>query len=199
MKETKAWSEGRAGPDGLHVGRVVQQAVRHEKEHRHQLGNPVEIAHPDGRKGDDRREHDSPPRVAGRAGPGGEEGQRLKESVAGQGLQDSRCPQERRQRRRERGGEHTEINECRRDRDPLEAVVVARQLCGRNRCRQYEHGGDVHHGRHPDGSKRAERQAACWIFEIAGHADALGKPGYRGEEDCKDRPELEPSGALPAW
>ena len=95
VEETKSRPEGRARPNRLDIGGVVQQAIGHQERHRDQCSNRVEITDRDGDQRDPGRQYHPASRVSRRAIAHGEERERLEQVISGQRLEDSGSTKER--------------------------------------------------------------------------------------------------------
>ena len=187
--EPKAWPERRTRAGRLHIGRIVEQSVRDEEEHRNHRGDGVQIADDDRDNSDQSGQHHRATRVPGRGINNGERAQPLEQPVARQRLQDPRRPEERGERRRQGGRQHPGPDEPRYGGHAPHRLVVARQIVERQGRGEHDDGRAIHHGRHAHRQERSVRQAAGCVLQVARHADALCKAGHRRKEDGEQHPE----------
>ena len=120
--------ERRTGGTRLVVGRIVHQPVGDQKEHRHDRGDEVQVPedHRDDR--DCEREQHRAAGIARLRGHLGERGEESEQLVGGQGLQDTRSAEERRERRGEGGREEPPAYKPGNRRHSAHGVIVPHQV-----------------------------------------------------------------------
>jgi hypothetical protein len=187
--ETRAKRWARAG--GFNVRRVVEEAIRDQKEHRDHCSDRIEASGEDGCQRDHAGQQNGATRIPPFAVAYREDRKPGKDAIDGQRLEDPRCAKKGRKRRRQSCRQQASVREPSDGRCASHRRIVASELGRGESCPQEDDQDQVDTRRDPDREKRAKRNATRWILEVTRHVHTLGEPGDCRKENGEQNPEAK--------